>query len=43
MSAEISRGEIMVDDRELREEIEKKHGKSVEELYRRGKRDCMIP
>ena len=33
MSAEISRGEIMVDDRELREEIEKKHGKSVEELY----------
>jgi len=28
-----SRDEILVDDRKLREEIEKKHGKSVEELY----------
>ena len=33
MAAEKSREEILVDDRELREEIEKKHGKSVEELY----------
>ncbi|HEY93644.1 MAG TPA: hypothetical protein G4O15_01740 [Dehalococcoidia bacterium] len=30
---EKSREEILVDDRELREEIQKKHGKSVEELY----------
>jgi hypothetical protein len=33
MSTEKSRKEILVDDRKLREEIEKKHGKSMEELY----------
>jgi hypothetical protein len=33
MSTEKSRKEILVDDRKLREEIEKKHGKSVEELF----------
>ena len=33
MAAEKSREEILVDDRELKEEIEKKHGKSVEEIY----------
>jgi hypothetical protein len=33
MSTEKSRKEIVVDDKKLREEIEKKHGKSVEELY----------
>jgi len=33
MSTEKSRKEILVDDKKLREEIEKKHGKSVEELY----------
>ena len=33
MATEKSREEILVDDRKLREEIEKKHGKSVEELY----------
>ena len=30
---ERSRQEILVDDGKLREEIQKKHGKSVEELY----------
>ncbi len=34
MAMEKSREEILVDDRKLRAEIEKKHGKSVEELYR---------
>ena len=33
MAIENSREEILVDDRALREAIEKKHGKSVEELY----------
>jgi len=33
MAAEKSREKILVDDRELREEIQKKHGKSVEEIY----------
>jgi hypothetical protein len=33
MTTEKSREEILVDDRKLKEEIEKKHGKSVEELY----------
>ena len=33
MTAEKSRKEMPFDDRELREEIQKKHGKSVEELY----------
>ena len=33
MTTEKSREEILVDDRKLREEIEKKHGKSVEQLY----------
>ena len=33
MATERSREEILVDDQELREEIQKKHGKSVEELY----------
>ena len=33
MTAERSREEVLVDDRELKEEIQKKHGKSVEELY----------
>ncbi|MBN2240541.1 MAG: hypothetical protein JW712_12275 [Dehalococcoidales bacterium] len=33
MSAEKSRDEILVDDRKLREEIQKKHNKSIEELY----------
>ncbi|HEY94504.1 MAG TPA: hypothetical protein G4O15_06150 [Dehalococcoidia bacterium] len=33
MEVEKSREEILIDDGELREEIQKKHGKSVEELY----------
>jgi hypothetical protein len=33
MALEKSREDILVDDRELREEIQKKHRKSVEELY----------
>ena len=33
MATSKSREEILVDDQKLKEEIEKKHGKSVEELY----------